>query len=208
MVQPAAMDETQFADRLRAWAAGDSAAGDALYASAYDELKSVARRTLRSLGRGDQLSTTLLVNECWLKLARSGSVGPQTRQHYLALCARAMRQIVVDSARRRLADKRGGGAVVQAGEDVLPEPSPDTVLPDVAGAPRTLGPEALVALEQALATLETGDPRLARIAECRIYAGLECAEIAAVLGVTERTVQRDWVRLKALLLLAVEQAGT
>lgn len=203
------MDDAAFSEKLRAWAAGDSAAGDALYANAYDDLKAVARRSLRSLGRGDQISTTLLVNECYLKLARSGGVGPETRQHYLALCGRAMRQIIVDSARRKLAGKRGGGAVVQAPEQdngAPVEPAPEALLPDVAGAPRTLGPEALVALEQALATLEGGEPRLARIAECRIFSGMECGEIASVLGVTERTVQRDWVRLKALLLLALETA--
>lgn len=197
------MDESEFASQLRAWAAGDSSAGDALYASAYADLKLVARRSLRSLGRADQLSTTMLVNECYLKLARSGVAGPETRQHYLALCARAMRQIIVDSARRQLADKRGGASAL-SGAVQEQELSLLTDAELLAAPGRSLGPEAVAALDEALSTLERGEPRLARIAECRIFSGMECMEIATVLGVTERTVQREWQRIKALLLLALE----
>lgn len=102
------MDEREYANLLEAWAAGDAGAADRLYAGAYDELKSIASRSLRGIGRGDQLQTTVLVNERYLKLAAAGAVGAHTRQHFLALCARAMRQIIVDSARRQLAGKRGG----------------------------------------------------------------------------------------------------
>lgn len=189
------MDEAGFAAELAAWAAGDAAAGDRLYAAAYGELKEIAHRSLRSQGRGDQLQTTVLVNECYLKLAAAGAVGAHTRQHFLALCARAMRQIIVDSARRQLSDKRGGDHRPITVENL-----------DLASgeASQSLTPEAVAALDQALDELATRDPRLARIAECRIFSGMECAEVAQVLGVTERTVQREWLRVKALLVLALE----
>lgn len=188
------MEATEFARLLSSWAGGDQDASDRLYASAYDELKTVASRSLHAYGRGDQLSTTLLVNECYLKLARSGAVTSETRQHFLALCARAMRQIIVDSARRQLADKRGAGGPALSLEDLGAEP----------GASLALGPEALTALDQALSDLDRREPRLARIAECRIFSGMECAEIATTFGVTERTVQREWLRVKALLMLVIE----
>lgn len=188
------MEAAEFAALLQAWAAGDTQAGDRLYVSAYDELKTVASRSLRAYGRGDQLSTTLLVNECYLKLARSGAVNSDTRQHFLALCARAMRQIIVDSARRQLAEKRGAGGPALKLEDLGAE----------AGASLALGPEALTALDQALIDLDRREPRLARIAECRIFSGMECSEIAATFNVTERTVQREWLRVKAILMLVIE----
>lgn len=190
------MDEGQYAALLEAWAAGDAAAADRLYAGAYAELKAIANRSLRDVGRGDQLQTTVLVNECYLKLAAAGAVGAHTRQHFLALCARAMRQIIVDSARRQLAGKRGGGEVdaITLGELDLHSGEAAQALP----------PEAVAALDQALTELDRREPRLARIAECRIFSGMECAEVAQVLGVTERTVQREWVRVKALLVLALE----
>lgn len=194
--EPVPMDEREYATLLEAWAAGDAGAADRLYAGAYDELKAIASRSLRGVGRGDQLQTTVLVNECYLKLAAAGAVGAHTRQHFLALCARAMRQIIVDSARRQLAGKRGGSdahAVSLSNLDLASgEASP------------ALPPEAVAALDQALDELGSREPRLARIAECRIFSGMECAEVAQVLGVTERTVQREWLRVKALLVLALE----
>lgn len=93
------------------------------------------------------------------------------------------------------ADKRGGaGQAVTLGHLDLSDGSPAT----------TLGPDAVAALDQALAALDARDPRLARIAECRIFGGMECHEVAQALGVTERTVQREWLRVKALLVYALE----
>jgi DNA-directed RNA polymerase specialized sigma24 family protein len=105
-----------------------------------------------------------------------------------------MRQIIVDSARRQLADKRGGDAqAVTLGNLDLASGEPAPSLP----------PEAVAALDQALSELDRREPRLARIAECRIFSGMECHEVAEVLGVNERTVQREWLRVKALLVLAI-----
>jgi RNA polymerase sigma factor (TIGR02999 family) len=183
-----------FTRDLAAWRAGDTAAGDRLYASAYAELKDVAARALRSLGRGDNLQTTALVHECYLKLAASGAVDVDSRLHFLALCARAMRQIIVDSARRQLAEKRGEGP---AWHVTLGAVSADAAMPDA------LAPDAIAILDQALGDLDAREPRLARIAECRIFGGLSTAEIAATFAVTERTVQREWLRVKALLALVL-----
>jgi RNA polymerase sigma factor (TIGR02999 family) len=190
----AAVNQNFDAD-LQAWREGDQAAADRLYANAYQELKGVASRSLRAYGRGDQMQTTMLVNECYLKLAGS-SASAENRRHFMALCARAMRQIIVDSARRQLADKRGAGEVWQL------------TLSDAAiGTPDALGPEAIAALDQALTDLDKREPRLARIAECRIFSGMDSAEIAATFGVTERTVQREWLRVKALLMMVLGQVG-
>lgn len=191
------MDSEQFEADLRAWSQGDQAAGNRLYASEFGELHQLARRCLRSHGRADQLETTVLVNECYLKLVSAGSVQAESRSHFLALCARAMRQIIVDSARRQLADKRDAGLPVSI------------TLADSAGmafADGSASPESIAVLDQTLTDLDRREPRLARIAECRVFAGMDTAEIAATFGVTERTVQREWLRVKALLLYALQGA--
>jgi RNA polymerase sigma factor (TIGR02999 family) len=186
------MDEQRFTELLQAWTRGERSAEESLYSDTYEELRSIARHTLRSQGRADQLSTTVLVNECSLKLAGSGA-NAESRHHFLALCARAMRQLIVDSARRALADKRGGGEVFAV------------TLQDVGGQ-HALRPESVAALDQALSALDERDPRLARMAECRIFAGMETAEIAQTFGLTERSVQREWNRIRALLTMVLEGA--
>lgn len=186
------MSEADFEQDLKAWAGGDAAAGDRLYANAYQELKTIASRSLRAFGNADQLQTTVLVNECYLKLAGAPSHAG-SKQHFLALCARAMRQIIVDAARRHLAEKRGPG---DAWRVTLGDAA-------VQSAPAGLGPEAIATLDQVLTDLDRRDPRLARIAECRIFSGMDTAEIAEIMGVTERTVQREWLRIKALLTVLV-----
>jgi RNA polymerase sigma factor (TIGR02999 family) len=197
--QDRAMDEHRFAELLQAWSAGDNAAGDQLYAVAYEELKTIAHRSLASQGRGDQLQTTVLVNECYLKLIGAGRSGAHTRQHFLALCARAMRQIIVDSARRQLAGKRGG----EGGSAVTLEQS----RPRLRRRPRAaLPPEAVAALDQAL-TSSTAASRAWRASpSAASSAAWNATRSPAVLGVTERTVQREWLRVKALLVLALEDA--
>lgn len=163
--------------------AGDAAAGSRAYALIYGQLHAAARRQLR--GRRDQtLCTTALVNEAWLKLA-AAELDVRDREHYLALAARAMRQIVVDQARRASAEKRGGqgvritltGSVAQA-EDAS---------------------EDVLALDAALQRLARVDPRLAQVVEWRYFGGLNEPEVAGLLGLTERTVRRDWRKARAFL---------
>ena len=155
---------------------------DALFESVYQELKRIARSQLR--GATGTLNATALVNETWLKLAGSGH-GTLERTHFISLFVRAMRQILIDNARRRDADKRGGGQ------------RPVTL--DASMPVGTAGSLDVLALEQALDQLRAVRPRLAEVVEMHFYGGIEFREIAELLSLTERTVQRDWQAARALL---------
>jgi RNA polymerase sigma factor (TIGR02999 family) len=156
----------------------------------YRELRAIAHRQLGAPDRGMTMSTTALVNEAYLKLAGSAERSWNDRTHFLALAAIAMRQILIDRARARVALKRGGGAAhVTLDEGALASDD---------------APEALLALDQALERLAELAPRLARVVELRFYGGLSEQEVADVLGVTTRTVQRDWVKARMLLRRALE----
>lgn len=179
-VVPDSGEVTRLLGNLRG---GDQAAHDELYPLVYGELRRVAQRVLSSERAGHTLQATALVNEAYLKLAHAG--GAENRLHFIRIAARAMRQVLVDHARRKLADKRGG--------DVI-----HTVVDD-----KPIGldarPEELMALDQALERLEKQDPRLRQIVECRFFGGLTEGEMADLLGVTTRTVQRDWAKARAWL---------
>lgn len=165
---------------------GDDAAVDALFALVYGELRRLAEIHLRGGGEGRTLSPTALVHEASLKLLGPASSGAlNDRTHFFAVASRAMRQVVLDSARARMARKRGGGGAVL------------TLDSDVAAAPRD---EAeMLALDEALTALTERSERLGRLVELRFFAGLNDAEIAAVLGTSPRTVQRDWRTARAFL---------
>ncbi len=156
------------------------------------ELRAAAARLLRREGAGHTLQPTELVNEVWLRLAGNAPQSVAGREHFIALTVRLMRQVLVDHARRRLAAKRGGGAAPMS-------------LADAGGAP-ALAPEELIALEEALEELGRQAPRLRTVVEYRFFAGMEEGEIAEALGVTTRTVQRDWVRARAWLHQALNPA--
>jgi RNA polymerase sigma factor (TIGR02999 family) len=149
----------------------------------YEELHRLARRERRRAGASETLNTTALVNEAYLKLFKGGRW--KDRAHFLNTAAMAMRQALVQHARARSAAKRGGGVAA------LPLDDADGVLAQ---------PEdRVMALDDALARLEALNPRLARVVECRYFAGYTEAEAATAMGVTERTVQRDWAKAKAFL---------
>jgi RNA polymerase sigma factor (TIGR02999 family) len=164
---------------------GDAAAEAELIPLVYADLRRAAEQLLRGEQAGHTLQPTDLVHEGYLKLVASESADAQTRRHFVAIAARAMRQVLVDHARRRGADKRGAGRIevrvtnADAGIDV-----------DLA---------ELIALDDALERLGQRNPRLPRVVELRFYAGLNEEEIADVLGVTARTVQRDWAVARAWL---------
>lgn len=160
---------------------GEPDAVDRLYPVVYDELRGVAARQLRRERPGHTLHPTALVHEAYLKMAGSPAEASD-RAHFLALAARAMRQILVDHARRRGARKRGG--------DWHP-----TTLTDGSGSIE-LDPTELIALDRALETL---DERQRQVVECRFFGGMEETEIAEALNVSERTVRRDWVKARAWL---------
>jgi RNA polymerase sigma factor (TIGR02999 family) len=165
----------------------DGIAGDPtthlLVEALHAELRSLAHRERRRLGGSETLRTTALVNETYLKLFRGGAW--RDRAHFLNVAALAMRQVLVSYARERLAAKRGGG------EAALPLEDADGILAE--------SEERIVALDEALTRLATDEPRLARVVECRYFAGYSETETAAALGVTSRTVRRDWTKAKALL---------
>jgi RNA polymerase sigma factor (TIGR02999 family) len=170
---------------LRAYETGDKAAFDRLVPLVYDELRRMARRHLRRGPRGATLDTTGLVHEAYLKLARSPGLRLNDRGHLMAVTARAMRQVVVSRARARLARKRGAGEVMVTLEE------------EKAGT--TTSPEWLLDLDRALDRLRERDEQLARVFECRYFAGLGEEETAESLGVPLRTVQRAWMRARAWL---------
>jgi len=162
--------------------AGDQAALDRLFPLVYDELRSVARRQLRRGAYGATLQATGLVHEVYLKLADGSALDAESRGHFLGIAARAMRQLLIDQARSRLAKKRSGAwqrTTLSDGDDAV----------DVA-------PDDVIALTDALDELE---PRQRQVVEYRFFVGMDEREIAALLGVTERTVRRDWVKARAWL---------
>jgi RNA polymerase sigma factor (TIGR02999 family) len=158
---------------------------DALLPVVYEELRQIALAAMAREAEGHTLQPTALVNEAYLKLAGGRMPALESREHFLGIAARAMRQVLVDHARRRGADRRGGG--VPPLRISLVDPGMEIPLDD------------LVALDQALDELEEQDPRLRTVVEYRYFAGLNDSEIAACLGVTRRTVQRDWSRARSWL---------
>jgi RNA polymerase sigma factor (TIGR02999 family) len=165
--------------------AGDTAAEAALFPLVYSDLRRAAERLLRREQQGHTFQPTDLVHEGYLKLVGAEPLDASNRQHFIAIAARAMRQVLVDQARRRGAAKRGAGLVevritnADVGLDL-----------DIA---------ELIALDDALARLGARNERLPRVVELRFFAGLSEQETAEVLGVTTRTVQRDWATARAWL---------
>ena len=176
--------EDRFSEQLAAARAGDADAFSRAYAAAYDELRRVAHRQLRALRPGDTLMTTALVNEAFLKLVRH-PIDVEDRTHFLALAARAMRQILVDYARERRSLKRGGAWQ-------------QTTLDEGSIRVEAIADE-LIGIDRALTRLEQVDERLARLVEWRFFGGMTEEEVAAVRNVTTRTVRRDWQKARAFL---------
>lgn len=164
--------------------AGGRPALDQLFSAAYEEL-----RRLAALVRQDDPSATLtpttLVNEAWIKLAATPGLHAVSRLHFKRIAARAMRQVLIEAARRRQAAKRGGGLTLVTFDDAMD--------PAVGGA------EELLALDEALTELARLEPRQAMMVESRFFGGLDVAETAELLGVSEATILRDWRAARAWL---------
>lgn len=187
----------QVTEMLIAWRRGETAAVDRLYSLVYEQLHQVARRQLAREADGHTLNTTALVHESYLKLVDQTRVALQDRAHFFGIAARAMREVLLDHARRHLAAKRGGARVpVTLDESALAGAPMD-------GAGADARAEMLVALDDALAALAKMDERLCRVVECRFFGGLTDEETGEALGVTARTVRRDWVKAKAWLAQAL-----
>lgn len=165
---------------------------DRLFSATYEEL----RRLAASVRRDDPsftLSPTALVNEAWIKLAASPDLALESKVHFKRLAARAMRQVLVEAARRRNAHKRGDGAGAVTFDEALSQP--------------VTRPEELLALDEALDRLHALQPRQAMMVESRFFGGLDIPEIAELLGVSEATVLRDWRAARAWLSVELK-AGT
>jgi RNA polymerase sigma factor (TIGR02999 family) len=171
-------------------AAGDKAAEAALAPLIYEQLHVLAERQMRGERAGHSLTPTALIHEAWLRLAAEQAPAPGDRAQFYALAARRMRQVLVDHARRRDADKRGGGVVALSLSGIA----------EAAAQPAEI--DAL-ALEQALQQLEQMDSRKARVVELRYFAGLEMGEIADLLQVSRMTAHRDWEVARAFLRVAL-----
>ena len=182
----AKLPETQFTELLAAWRGGERAAADQLFALVYDELRVLAHYQVRSSRPGDTLNTTALVHETYLKLTRSA--GPADRHHFYALAAKAMRQILVDSARERATEKRGAGLEIMAldGQE-----------------PADLGAVEVLALNDALDELSRLDERLGRTVELRFFGGLSIEATAEAMDTSPATVKRDWSAARAFLIDAL-----
>jgi len=176
---------TAITDVLLQARGGDPAVVDRLFAAVYDELRRVAHHALLRERPGHTLGTTGLVHETYFKLVDQSRVEWHDRAHFFGVAARAMRQILVDYARRRGALKRGGRVEVLALEEGL-----------VAAEERA---EAFLAVDDALTRLAAHDAGMAQVVECRFFAGLTEEETAEATGTSLRTVQRQWRRAKAWL---------
>ena len=179
---------------LRDWQRGDRAAFDRLIPLVYDELRVIASRFVSNEWRDGAIQTTALVNEAYLKLVDQRSVDWQNRAHFFAIAARVMRRILLDDARGRLREKRGGGKPTIAIEQLSTSQA----------AVGALDAVDIIAVDRALSELERLDPEQARIVELRFFGGLTVEETGAVLGVSPATVKREWSVAKGWLHRALK----
>ena len=163
---------------------------DRLVPSLYEELRVIAHRRIARRPNGGTLETTGLVHEVYLKLVDRSDAGVRDRPHFLALASLAMRHVLVDRAKARVALKRGGALrrITFDEQEIGADDQPD----------------ALVQLDEAVERLGEVEPRLVRVVECRFFGGLTEVEIAEALGLTVRTVQRDWAKARMMLRRALE----
>jgi RNA polymerase sigma factor (TIGR02999 family) len=170
---------------LSAWRGGDDGALERLIPIVYEDLRRVAARYMHAEQPGHTLQTTALVHEAFLRLTKEQDRTWENRAHFFAVAAQIMRNLLVDHARIATRVKRGGGVVQLSLEEA----------PDLA----TAEPEVMLALDDALRRLAEIDPRASRIVELRYFVGLSNGEVAGVIGISEKTVTRDWNTAKAWL---------
>jgi RNA polymerase sigma factor (TIGR02999 family) len=185
---------------LVAWGGGDARALDALVPLVYAELRQQARRALRREGEGHTLQPTALVHEAWLRLAGQHHAQWEGRTQFFAVAAQVMRRVLVDHARARQADKRGGGAQHVSLGDADRRPAAGA-----AAEGASMDAVDVLALDDALTRLAALDPRKAKLVELRYFVGLSIPEAAEALGVSLATVGREWA--VARLWLRRELAG-
>jgi RNA polymerase sigma factor (TIGR02999 family) len=182
-------DITLLLERARA---GERAALDTVFETLYPELRRIAGGRLAGHARDTLMQTTVLVHECYLKLLAAERIAPADRAHFLAYAAHAMRSVIVDTVRAARRERRGGDAV-------------HVTLATEVGEQVALAEDEILDIDTALAELAKLEPRLARVVEMRYFAGMKEAEIAEALGVTGRTVRRDWEKARLLLAAALQR---
>jgi RNA polymerase sigma factor (TIGR02999 family) len=188
---PSRSDATEL---LAAWSNGDESAFDQLVPLVHQELHALARRYMRRERSDHTLQATALVNEAYIRLIDVNRVQWQNRTHFLAVAAQTMRRILVEFARQRRRQKRGGDALrvtMDDGMEIAEDNSAD-----------------LVALSDALTALATFDPRMSQAVELRFFGGLTVQETAEVLHVSPETVMRDWKTAKAWLLRELSRSNS
>ena len=179
------LDQSQLTTLLQRWSSGDSDALDQLVPVMYDRLRDLAHHRLTSAPGERSLNTTGLVHEAYLRLVDSPAASIESRQHFLALASRVMRNVLVDHARTRRAEKRGGGlATVELHEEMWIN---------------TVDVDAVADLDEALKRLERLDARQCQVVELRYFGGLTEREAAEVLGISVATLKRDWDFARAWL---------
>jgi RNA polymerase sigma factor (TIGR02999 family) len=176
-------DITAFIERARQ---GDRAAFDGLFEALYPELRRIAHARLARNVRDTLMDTTVLVHECYMKFVAAQRLRVEDRAHFLAYAATAMRSIVVDAARAARAERRGGAAA----HVTLDTGHADSL---------AQAEDEAIDIDEALRELAQLDPRLVRVVEMRYFGGMTDAEVGAALGVTDRTVRRDWEKARLLL---------
>jgi RNA polymerase sigma factor (TIGR02999 family) len=170
---------------------GDARARDELFATAYEELRRLARARLRGGGRDTVLQTTSLVHECYLRFVAAGELRAEDRRAFFAYASQVMRSVILNTVRERQAERRGGDATQLT---LSPE-----LVANLAG-----DEETILKVHEALEVLEQADPRLGQVAQMRYFGGYSEEEIAETLGVTDRTVRRDWLKAQAILAAALQ----
>ena len=178
------MGEHGITELLQHYRDGDPAAFDRVFDLLYRDLRGIAAQRLARLHPGGTLTPTALVHEAWLRLSGAHSLGLRDRGHFFACAARAMRHVLLDAARARGADKRGGGAL------------PVTLTANAAADAPALD---ILDLERAMVELEAIDPPLCELVELRFFSGMSVEDIAQLRGVSDRTVFRQWQQARAFL---------
>ena len=188
-------DADQVTRLLEEFAAGRRQALDEVIPLVYDELRRIAHAHLARERSGHTLNTTALMHEAYIRLVRLDRIGWQGRVHFLAMASRTMRRVLIDYAKGRAREKRGGGIALTLPSDIAATTAPGSM-------------DDLLALDEALRRLEEVSPRQVRLVECRFFGGLSLEETAEALGVSLATVKRDWLLCRAWLNRALAAADT
>ncbi len=187
------MDDADITGLLAAWSGGDAGARDSVFEGMYAQLKRMAVGALRAQAGQATFEPTVLLNDALLKFLDAGAPHASSREHFASIVARAMRQVLVDRSRRRLADKRGAGQRALSLDEVHDLPA--------------VAPAALLGFDRVLDELAALDPLAAEVVQLRVFTGLTIDETAVALGIHPSAVNREWAHARAWLKDRIEHGG-